>query len=216
MTEWNNSSVAVNAVPPLGHIICGQKWRNSALVNGLKDGDVNILFEDGLGLADFHLPNKTSILYVSESDIIAGNSYKRKLVCYRNACSRFQELVLVEKTRLTKQYFSALHKFVVFDLGLSLLPVGGQMEASLLIAQIIYREGRENPFRWRTSSRLMEPRVLTLVQHIPGVGRVKALSLLQEFSSIQQLCNADLSKLESIVGQASAQQVHNFFHRPLL
>jgi len=47
-------------------------------------GDVKILFESELGVADFHLPNKSSILYVSECDVIAGNSYKRKLVRYRN------------------------------------------------------------------------------------------------------------------------------------
>lgn len=49
----------------------------------------------------------------------------------------FQELVLVEKTRLSEQYFGAMQKLVVFDLGLTLLPVGGQAEASQLIAQIV-------------------------------------------------------------------------------
>ncbi|KAI4791797.1 hypothetical protein KUCAC02_033180 [Chaenocephalus aceratus] len=53
--------------------------------------------------------------------------------------SRFQELVLVEKTRLSEQNFSAVQKFVVLDLGLTLLPVSGQTEASQLISQI----GRE-------------------------------------------------------------------------
>lgn len=45
---------------------------------------MKILFENELGVADFHLPNKSCILYVSECDVIAGNSYKRKLVRYRN------------------------------------------------------------------------------------------------------------------------------------
>lgn len=45
---------------------------------------VKILFENELGAADFHLPNRSCILYVSECDIIAGSSYKRKLVRYRN------------------------------------------------------------------------------------------------------------------------------------
>ncbi|XP_037538445.1 Fanconi anemia core complex-associated protein 24 isoform X1 [Nematolebias whitei] len=208
-------SVAVNADPPHGHIICSEKWRSSALVHGLKDGGVSILFEDGFGSADFHLPNRTTVLYVSECDILAGYNYKRKLVCYRNACSHFQQLVLVEKTRLTQQYFPAVQKFVLFNLGLSLLPVGGQMEASQLIAQTIHGASKENPFRCRTSSRLMEPLVLALTQQIPGVGRIKAVALLQKFSSIQQLCNADPAELEPIVGQASAQQIHSFFHRLL-
>lgn len=61
---------------------------------------------------------------------------------------------------------------------------------------------------------MLDPPVLALVQQVPGVGRVKALTLLQHFSSIHQLCNAGPAELEPIVGQAAAQQIHNFFHRP--
>nr|XP_046251215.1 Fanconi anemia core complex-associated protein 24 isoform X2 [Scatophagus argus] len=176
-------------------------------------GGVKILFESALGVADFHLPNKSCVLYVSECDIIAGSAYKRKLVRYRNSGSSFQELVLVETTRLSEQYFSAVQRFVVFDLGLTLLPVSGQTDASQLITQIVHGDGRENPFRRRSSLRLLDPLVLALVQQVPGVGRVKALALLQHFSSIQQLCNATPAELESIVGSAAAQQIHSFFHK---
>lgn len=43
----------------------------------------------------------------------------------------------MEITRLSEQYFPAVQKFVALDLGLTLLPVGGQAEASQLIAQIV-------------------------------------------------------------------------------
>ncbi|KAM6937848.1 Fanconi anemia core complex-associated protein 24 [Xenentodon cancila] len=198
--------------PPYGHVICSEKWRDSSLIQGLKGGGVKIVFESELGVADFHLPNKSSILYLSECDIIAGSSYKRRLVRYRNAGSSFQEAVLVERTGLSEQYFPGVQKLVVFDLGLSLLPVGGQAEAAQLITQMVHGETRENPFRRRSSCRLLDPLVLALVQQIPGVGRVKALTLLQNFSSIQQLCSASPAELERVVGQASAQQVHSFFH----
>ncbi|KAI3370844.1 hypothetical protein L3Q82_007132 [Scortum barcoo] len=179
----------------------------------LEGGGVKIFFENELVVADFHLPNKSCILYVSECDVVAGNSYKRRLVRYRNSSSSFHELVLVENTRLSEQYFSAVQKFVVFDLGLTLLPVSGQTEASQLITQMVHGDGRENPFRRRSSSRLLDPLVLALVQQVPGVGRVKALALLQHFSSIQQLCNAAPAKLEPVVGQSAAQQIHSFFHK---
>ncbi|XP_039989484.1 Fanconi anemia core complex-associated protein 24 [Xiphias gladius] len=206
--------VLLNAVPPYGHVIASERWRNSSLIQSLKGGGVKTLFENELGVVDFHLPNKSCILYVSECDIVAGNGHKRKLVRYRNASSSFQKLVLVENTRLSEQYFSAVQKFVVFDLGLTLLPVSGLTEASQLITQIVHRDSRDNPFRRTSSSRLLDPAVLALVQQVPGVGRVKALALLQHFSSIQQLCNAAPAELESIVGQAAAQQIHSFFHRP--
>ncbi|XP_029992672.1 Fanconi anemia core complex-associated protein 24 [Sphaeramia orbicularis] len=210
----SKAPVLINAVPPYGHVIASEKWRNTSLIQHLKGGGVKIIFENELGVSDFHLPNKSCILYISECDIIAGNSYKRKLVRYRNAGSSFQELVLVENTRLSEQYFSAVQKFVLFDLGLTLLPVSGQTEASQLITQIVHGESRENPFKRRSSSRLLDPLVLALVQQVPGVGRVKALALLQHFSSIHQLCNAAPAELESIVGQAAAQQIHSFFHKP--
>ncbi len=46
----------------------------------------------------------------------------------------------MENTRLSEQYFSAVQKFVVFDLGLTLLPVSGQTEASQLITQMVSSE----------------------------------------------------------------------------
>ncbi|KAG7219630.1 hypothetical protein INR49_007187 [Caranx melampygus] len=206
--------VLVNAVPPYGHVIVAEKWRKSSLIQSLKGGGVKIQFESELGVADFHLATKTCIFYVSECDVIAANSYRRKLVRYRNASSSFQKLVLVENTRLSEQYFPAVQKFVVFDLGLTLLPVGGQTEASQLITQMVHGDSRENPFRRTSSSRLLDPIVLSLVQQVPGVGRVKALTLLQRFPSIQQLCNAAPSELEPVVGRAAAQQIHSFFHKP--
>uniref|UniRef100_A0A671U1X8 FA core complex associated protein 24 n=1 Tax=Sparus aurata TaxID=8175 RepID=A0A671U1X8_SPAAU len=121
--------------------------------------------------------------------------------------SSFQELVLVENTKLSEQYFSAVQKFVVFDLGLTLLPVSGQTEASQLITQIVSNQNKTINLR-RNSIQLLDPLVLALVQQVPGVGRVKALALLQHFSSIQQLCNAAPTELEPIVDQAAAQQNH--------
>lgn len=46
-------------------------------------------------------------------------------------------VVLVERTRLSEQYFQGVQKFAVFDLGLALLPVAGQTEASQLITQLV-------------------------------------------------------------------------------
>lgn len=126
-------------------------------------GGVKILFESHLGGADLHLPNNSCVFYLSECDIIAGNGYKRKLVRYRNVSfghklvfflivpwpqtdgvrpllkgrGSFQALVLVENSRLCQQYFPSVQKFVTFDLGLTLMPVGGQTEASQLISHMV-------------------------------------------------------------------------------
>ncbi|XP_076863220.1 Fanconi anemia core complex-associated protein 24 [Brachyhypopomus gauderio] len=207
-------AVVVGAVPPYGHVIISARWRTSTLVQHFK-GAVKVVFEEELGVVDVHLSDRSCILYVSESDLVAGNDYRRKIVRFRNANSNFHGVVIVEKTRLSEQYFSGLQKFVVLELGLTLLPVASPAEAAQLISQMVHGESKENPFRRRSASRLLDPVVLNLVQQIPGVGKVKALALLQNFSSIHQISNLTAQDLEPVVGQAAAQHIWGFFHNQL-
>uniref|UniRef100_A0A672QHH5 FA core complex associated protein 24 n=1 Tax=Sinocyclocheilus grahami TaxID=75366 RepID=A0A672QHH5_SINGR len=126
----------LHAAPPYGHILTHERWRRSTLAQTLK-GSVKTIFEEELGVVDFYLSNKTCVLYVSESDLVAGNSYRRNIVRFRNANSGLQAIVIVEKTPLSEQYFSGLQKFVVLELGLTLLPVSTAPEAAQLIAQLV-------------------------------------------------------------------------------
>ncbi|XP_010594416.1 Fanconi anemia core complex-associated protein 24 isoform X5 [Loxodonta africana] len=125
-----------------------------------------------------------------------------------------QGIILVEKTQMSEQYFPAVQKFTVLDLGMVLLPVASQMEASRLIIQLVQEQTKEpskNPFVRKKCTVLSEPSLLRTVQQIPGVGKVKAPLLLQKFPSIQELSNASIHELEQVVGQAVAQQIHTFF-----
>lgn len=74
------------------------------------------------------------------------------------------------------------------------------------------RDRGSNPFVRRQRSQLAEPAVLQAVQHIPGVGKTKALLLLQRFCSIHRLCNTPIHELEQVVGQTVAQQIYTFLH----
>lgn len=40
---------------------------------------------------DFHLSNRTCILYVSEADLVAGDEFKRRLVRFRNVSTTERE-----------------------------------------------------------------------------------------------------------------------------
>ncbi|XP_067905111.1 Fanconi anemia core complex-associated protein 24-like isoform X3 [Heterodontus francisci] len=131
--------------------------------------------------------------------------------------STLNGIVVVEKTLLSEQYFPAVQWFVVLELGMTLLPVASQTEASHLITQLVHEESREqgrNPFLRRMRSRLSDARVLATVQQIPGVGKVKAMSLLRHFPSIQQLSAASPQELEAVMGRALAQQITSFFSPP--
>uniref|UniRef100_G1R7X5 Fanconi anemia core complex-associated protein 24 pseudonuclease domain-containing protein n=1 Tax=Nomascus leucogenys TaxID=61853 RepID=G1R7X5_NOMLE len=120
---------------------------------------------------------------------------------------------------MSEQYFPALQKFTVLDLGMVLLPVASQMEASCLVIQLVQEQTKEpskNPLlRKKRALLLSEPSLLRTVQQIPGVGKVKAPLLLQKFPSIQQLSNASIGELEQVVGQAvHCAQLHLLFLSP--
>ncbi|XP_014650275.1 PREDICTED: Fanconi anemia core complex-associated protein 24 isoform X3 [Ceratotherium simum simum] len=173
---------------PLGHVVANEKWRGSQLAQEMQ-GKVKLVFEAGLTPVDFYLPSRSCILYVTEADLVAGNGYRKRLVRVRN-------------------------KFTVLDLGMVLLPVASQMEASCLIIQLVQEQTKEpskNPFLRKKRPLISELSLLRTVQQIPGVGKVKAPLLLQKFPSLQQLSNASIQDLEPVVGQAVAQHVHTFF-----
>ncbi|KAH1181676.1 hypothetical protein KIL84_005402 [Mauremys mutica] len=136
MTAKETTSVEAGAVSvPYGHVIGNEKWRGSQIAQGLQ-GKIKLILEDGLGFVDFHLSNRSCILYISESDLVAGNGFKRRLVRFRNASS-LHGIVIVEKTQISDQYFPAVQKFIVLELGMTLLPVANQGEASQLIIQLV-------------------------------------------------------------------------------
>ncbi|XP_027600539.1 Fanconi anemia core complex-associated protein 24 [Pipra filicauda] len=210
-TKANFPVTAGSVVVPYGHVIGNEKWRGSEVAQRLQ-GKVKLIFEDGLGLVDFHLSNRTCILYISEADLVAGDEFKRRLVRFRNG-SNLRGLVIVEKTQISDQYFSAVQKLVVLELGMVLLPVANQGEAAQLIVQLVREQSRDqgtNPFLRKQRPQLAEPALFQTAQHIPGVGKTKALLLLQHFGSIHRLCNASISELEQVVGQTAAQQIHAF------
>ncbi|XP_055002324.1 Fanconi anemia core complex-associated protein 24 isoform X2 [Sorex araneus] len=118
---------------------------------------------------------------------------------------------------MSEQYFPAVQKFTVLDLGMVLLPVASQMEAACLISELVLEHAKEpskNPLLRKKRAQTSEASLLRSVQQIPGVGKVKAPLLLQKFPSIQQLSRASLRELEPVVGPAAAQQIHSFFTRP--
>lgn len=70
--------------------------------------------------------------------------------------------MLVENTRLSEQYFTAVQKFVVFDLGLTLLPVSGQTEAAQLIAQVVSNKEETERLLFPTKYEMVPPEAATV------------------------------------------------------
>ena len=51
-------------------------------------GSVNVVYEENLGVVDFHPSKDVGIVYVSEADLVSGQTYKRKLVKLRKVTVR--------------------------------------------------------------------------------------------------------------------------------
>nr|XP_055167106.1 Fanconi anemia core complex-associated protein 24 isoform X3 [Nyctereutes procyonoides] len=178
---------------PIGQVVASDRWRGSQLAQGMQD------------LAFSMSPKQI---------------WWQEMATGRNLFGlgiNLQGIVIVEKTQMSEQYFSAIQKFTMLDLGMVLLPVASQMEASCLIIQLVQEQTKEpskNPFLTKKRAPIPELSLLRTVQQIPGVGKVKALLLLQKFPSIQQLSNASLRELEPVVGPAVAQHIQAFFTQP--
>jgi ERCC4-type nuclease len=73
-----------------------------------------------------------------------------------------------------------------------------------------------NPFRQRNKSYDLAAQQLKLLTLIPGVGDKKARLLLDHFGHPQGLASIPeemfIAKLTPIIGESSAQNVHNFFY----
>ncbi|KAK2566132.1 Fanconi anemia core complex-associated protein 24 [Acropora cervicornis] len=57
--------------------------------------------------------------------------------------------------------------------------------------------------------------LLTTLQAVPGLGQKKALSLLTQYGSIEQISKASTASLSTVVGKANAQQVKDFFQQAI-
>ncbi|CAN0370939.1 Fanconi anemia core complex-associated protein 24 isoform X1 [Lampetra fluviatilis] len=198
---------------PPGHVLISEKWRGTQVAQALS-GKVRLVFEEAMGLTDFQLSDRTCLLFITESDQVTGSDYKRRLVRFRKK-SAANSLVLVELTPLSEQYFADVQAFVVLDLGMAIVPVSGQAEAALVVAHLVAEEGKSpgtNPFSpSRGAPGSGDAAVLDCVTHIPGIGRVKALALLERFPSLHALSTASDEQLAVAVGRGAAASVRAFF-----
>ena len=49
---------------------------------------MNILYEDRLGVVDFHPSNEMAVVYISEAELVTGPLYKRKIAKLRRVSKK--------------------------------------------------------------------------------------------------------------------------------
>ena len=75
-------------------------------------GSVNVLYEDQLGVVDFHPSSNTAVLYISEGDLVMGQSYRRRVVKLRKVktqkiCSKLQKIFIPYPFMAVRVLFSS-------------------------------------------------------------------------------------------------------------
>ncbi|KAH3863475.1 Fanconi anemia core complex-associated protein 24-like [Dreissena polymorpha] len=198
---------------PCGHILIATKWRNTLISNSLQG--IKPVYEDNLGYLDFQTGHHMGVVYATEADLVAQAGLRRKLAKLRKA-NNVQILVLAEKTTSTAQYYQQLQKFVMLELGFSMLPVPGQAEAAGVLSQMVLTESKmeSNPFLKKRRPPNLDEALLTTVQSVPKLGAVKARKLLEHFKSLKAINEASVHELSQIIGKAGAQNVRDFFDFP--
>ncbi|KAL9975968.1 hypothetical protein ACROYT_G013196 [Oculina patagonica] len=198
-----------------GHILVNERFHGSAIVKALQESHVTVQIDDCMGVTDFNPSSDVGVVYLTEADLVDGYSYKGKLLKFAKAS--FRKVVLAEKTTLSSQYFYELQKFIVIERGLVLLPVTSPAEAGKILAQMVFLESKpqSNPYRIKMKQQPTDQAVLTTLQTVPGLGQKKAMALLSKFNSIEQISKASVASLASVVGNANAQQLKDFFQLQL-
>ncbi|KAI0228486.1 Fanconi anemia core complex-associated protein 24 [Lamellibrachia satsuma] len=216
-SNTSKSTFRPTSTIPHGHIITNSKWRGTELATVLQ-GQVNILYEDDLSLLDFYPSAGMGVVYVTEADVVTGGyTYRSKLAKLRKA-NTIKVIVLVEKTEVSRQYFWPVQKFVVLELGLTLLPVTSQKEAANMLAALVHAENhpRNNAFIGTAKRKAVsvDEAVLASIQCVPKLGEVKGRLLLEKFHSILGVVEASEQELAQVVGPATASHVKTFFCQP--
>ncbi|XP_068200283.1 Fanconi anemia core complex-associated protein 24-like [Palaemon carinicauda] len=198
---------------PSGYLLVSEVWRKTQLAEHLCRHS-NVQYAEGLGVVDFYPSEDAAVIFLSEADLVSGNAYRRRIVKFRQVIGIMRGIVVAQKTHLTSENFSHLQKFVVIELGLTLIPVSTIEEAGNLLAQMVGCEAKmnANPFRMKTKpANTPDNALLVCTTMIPGLGEKKALLLLKQFGSLKALSNANEESIADVVGPSTASSVYNFF-----
>ena len=207
-TQSNYSGVSV----PTGHCVVNSKWCNSDLASLLKP-KVKTIFLGDIGIVDFYPSSNTSVIYLTEGELLTDSCYKRRIVKLRNSVKVEKKYVFIEINQRTTHLMFELQKFVVINHKLNFFSVSGNEQAVSLLKQMIDLETRTNGKSLFSNtynySQNIDQQVLSLVEKLKGIGSVKAKLLLQEFKTIENIFNASYFEIADLAGKSVAKKIKN-------
>ncbi|XP_076811310.1 Fanconi anemia core complex-associated protein 24-like [Clavelina lepadiformis] len=203
-------------VPP-GNLVAHPKWKGSDLMQSVTgNSNTQVVFVGDIGVSDFHPSCYSSVIYITENDIISNTDYKRRIAKLRNAFGFTEKHVLVDKTTLTEDKYISIQEIVVFDCDMNIFPVEGTQQAAEYLTQMVV-QAMKTPGRNIYTFKCHElpckdTDILAVVESFPRIGKTKAKMLLETFGSIEGIADASISALSKLIGRSGAQTLHAFLH----
>ncbi|XP_065064959.1 uncharacterized protein LOC135691120 [Rhopilema esculentum] len=195
---------------PTGHVLVHLKFQGGPIIKLLQETGITPVIQEGLGVVDFYPSNSISVVWITEEVIIGSSSSVLKKIKKLDE-GRCSGIALVEVTELSKQYYKELQLSTMVDFNVPLIPVRSVNEMAKVVAQLVYSKSQPNPIiKCSRSGINMDESVLATLKSFPMVGGRKAVSLINKFSSIDQINKASIQELEALVGRPTALHVKGF------
>jgi len=207
--------VRTNIAVPTGHMLCHRKWQNSELVKLLRS-KIEIVFDDRLGVVDFHLSDKAVAIYLTESEMLSTQDMRRRIVRFRKGLHESGDvsgLILAEKTRLTNDAFRDAQNLAVIEFSMTLHPVADAQAAASLLITFIQGVGNHasNPLSMPPQPSIsLDQSILKALVAIPGLGNKNAKNLITKFGSLQNIALASHTDIAQTVGENVARKLRDF------
>ncbi|XP_065175176.1 Fanconi anemia core complex-associated protein 24-like [Sycon ciliatum] len=206
------SRQCANAPPP-GHLLADEKWRGHEILSSLR-GQVSVILDASLSPVDFYPSGGAAVLYLTEADLVDCEKCEQKFT--RLQKMGLNGVVLAERTSLSATYFDQLQQQAVLNCSLNVVPVSCPDDAGRILATMVRKaasHSKVNPLEESTNDKVAwDDALLKGLCTVPGLGRVKAKSLLVKFRNYSALCKASKQDFTPLVGQKLASAVYNFLH----
>lgn len=206
-------------------LLVNPKWKNTSVHDSLSTLQLNLIFDETLGLIDFKT-NLTGYCYIPKQSVDQNQTncvaLRKHLAKLHNSTPNISIQALVDYSN--KELFKMIQEFAVIELKIQVIPVESLNEMVQYLERSFVTElydENKNPFANRNMfSNFDESKsseiLLNLIKMMPKVGDKAAHALIKAFKNLKSLSNATFVELSKHIGSTNARVVYDYLHNSQL
>lgn len=148
---------------------------------------------------DFLLYGDKPVIYIPESDLVTVISPEKFTKARRDT------IIVAIRNTITAEQYSQLQDALVINNDQKLLPLGDPNEIPELLHQLSFTDNTPKKSLTENYSQM------NILLSIPGLGKLRAVKLLNTFGTIDRIASSSVSELSSAVGLNVAAEIYNYF-----